>query len=144
MAISSYKVFLMKGTGTGTVTWEKLVDIKSHPAMGGAPNLLDATTLSNKMRVYINGIQDLGDGLPFTANYDPTEYQTLKALEGQQNQYALWFGGTETGGVLTPDGSMGKFSWTGELSVYVDEAGVDEVEEMQITIAPSTDITFEV
>lgn len=34
MAISSYKAFLMKGTGTGTLTWTKLVDIKDFPDLG--------------------------------------------------------------------------------------------------------------
>ena len=32
MAISTYKVFLMKKTGT---TYEKLVDIKDYPDLGG-------------------------------------------------------------------------------------------------------------
>lgn len=34
MAISSYKAFLMKGTGTTTLTWTKLVDIKDFPDLG--------------------------------------------------------------------------------------------------------------
>ena len=32
MAISTYKVFLMKQSGT---TWAKLVDIKDYPDLGG-------------------------------------------------------------------------------------------------------------
>lgn len=35
MATSSFKVFLMHGTGTGTLTWAKLVDIKDFPDLGG-------------------------------------------------------------------------------------------------------------
>ena len=103
--------------------------------------MLETTTLSDNMQTYIAGIQSL-DGLTFTANYDMEDFQTLKALEGEENDYAVWFGGTESGGVVTPDGSNGKFSFDGELSVYPVGGGVNEVVDMNITIAPSTVITF--
>lgn len=46
MAISTYKVFLMKGTTSGSsTTYEKLVDIKDFPDLGGAPEMLETTTL---------------------------------------------------------------------------------------------------
>lgn len=141
-AISTYKVFLMKGTeSSGTTTWAKLVDIKEFPDLGGEPEMLETTTLSDKMQTYIAGIQSL-DGLNFTTNYNLTDFQTLKALEGQKNKYAVWFGGTESGGVVTPDGSNGKFSFEGELSVYPVGGGVNEVVDMNISIAPSTVIEF--
>ena len=34
MARSTYKTYLMKGTGTSTVTYSKLVDIKEFPDLG--------------------------------------------------------------------------------------------------------------
>lgn len=34
MAISSFKATLMKGSGTTTQTWSKLVDIKDFPDLG--------------------------------------------------------------------------------------------------------------
>lgn len=140
MAISTYKVFLMHKASGGT-SYSKLVDIKEFPDLGGEPELLETTTLSDKMQTYIAGIQSL-EGLTFLANYDLTDFQTLKALEESDEEFAVWFGGTETEGVLTPDGSNGKFSFTGQLSVYPVGAGVNEVVDMSITIAPSTVITF--
>jgi hypothetical protein len=140
MAISTYKVFLMKKATEGG-TYSKLIDIKEFPDLGGEPEMLETTTLSDNMQTYISGIQSL-DGLSFTANYDVTQFQTLKALEGQQNSYAVWFGGTESAGVITPDGSNGKFAFDGELSVYPVGGGVNEVVGMNITIAPSTPIAF--
>lgn len=139
MAISTYKVFLMK-KDTGD-TWKKLIDIKEFPDLGGEPEMLETTTLSDNMQTYIAGIQSL-DGLSFSANYDVTDFQTLKALEGKKESYAVWFGGTEAAGTVTPDGSNGKFSFDGELSVYPVGGGVNEVVGMNITIAPSTPITF--
>ena len=68
--------------------------------------------------------------------------QKLKALEGKTNSYAVWFGGQESGGVVTPDGSNGKFEFDGQLSVYPVGGGVNEVVDMNISIAPSTPITF--
>lgn len=138
MAISTYKVFLMK-KGSGD-TYSKLIDIKDFPDLGGAPELLETTTLSDKMQTYIPGIQS-NDALEFTANYTKADYETLAALADAEADYAVWFGGTESGGVVTPDGSNGKFSFTGTLSVHVVGGGVNEVVDMNITITPSTVIT---
>ena len=139
MAISTYKIFLMmKGSGS---TYEKLVDIKDFPDLGGAPEMLETTTLSDKMQTYIPGIQSL-DALEFTANYTKTDFTTLKALEGQEKEFAVWFGASESGGTLTPNGSDGKFEFKGQLSVFPVGGGVNEVVDMTITIAPSTPITM--
>ena len=86
MAISTYKVFLMKKGDTGD-TWSKLVDIKEFPDLGGEPEMLETTTLSDNMQTYIAGIQSL-DGLSFSANYDMTTFKTLKALEGKKASLA--------------------------------------------------------
>ena len=69
MAISTYKVFLMKKKTTPEETYEKLVDIKEFPDLGGDPELLETTTLSDKMQTYVNGVQS-NDGMTFNANYD--------------------------------------------------------------------------
>lgn len=145
MAISTYKVFLMKkkdGGGDGTSTWEKLIDIKEFPDLGGAPEMLETTTLSDKMQTYIPGIQSL-DSLEFTTNYTLEEYKKLKALDGVENDYAVWFGGTEAGDTVTPTGTDGKFKFKGALSVYANGAGTNEVVDMTINIAPSTPITMD-
>lgn len=33
--ISSFQTYLMVGSGSGTITWSKLVDIKEFPDLGG-------------------------------------------------------------------------------------------------------------
>lgn len=139
MAISTYKVFLMMKGESGE-TYEKLVDIKDFPDLGGSPEMLETTTLSDGMQTYIAGIQSL-DALEFTANYTKTDYDKLKALDGKTKSYAVWFGGSVAGGVATPTGDDGKFQFNGQLSVYPVGGGVNEVVEMKIAIAPSTPIT---
>lgn len=141
MAISTYKVFLMKGTNSGSsTTYEKLVDIKDFPDLGGAPEMLETTTLSDKMQTYIPGIQSL-DALEFNANYTKEEFTTLKALEGQELELAVWFGGNESNGTLTPTGADGKFNFKGYVSVFVVGGGTNEVIGMTVSVAPSTPIT---
>ncbi len=132
--ISTYKIFLMQ---KNTAAWEKLIDIKEFPDLGGAPEMLETTTLSDKMQTYIPGIQSL-DSLEFTANYTLEEYKKLKAMEGTEKEFAVWFGGTEAGDTVTPTGDSGKFKFKGSLSVYANGGGTNEVVEMTITIAPST------
>jgi hypothetical protein len=138
MAISTYKIFLMKKNES---TYEKLVDIKDFPDLGGTPEMLETTTLSDGMQTYIAGIQSL-DALEFNANYDLEEFKKLKALEGVDNEYAVWFGGTVENGVATPTGENGKFNFKGYLSVFPVGGGVNEVVGMTITVAPSTPITL--
>lgn len=136
MAISTYKVFLMQKNATA---WEKLIDIKEFPDLGGSPEMLETTTLSDRMQTYIPGIQSL-DALEFSANYTLDDYKKLQALEGQEKEYAVWLGGKETGETLTPTGDAGKFTFKGQLSVFPVGGGVNEVVGMTITIAPSTPI----
>ncbi len=137
MAISTYKVFLMK---KDTDAYKKLVDIKDFPDLGGSPEMLETTTLSDKMQTYIPGIQSL-DALEFNANYTKEEFTKLKALEGQELELAVWFGGDEANGTLTPTGNDGKFNFKGYVSVFVVGGGTNEVVGMTVAVAPSTPIT---
>lgn len=141
MAISTYKIFLMQ-SADGESTWEKLIDIKDFPDLGGTPEMLETTTLSDGMQTYIPGIQSL-DALEFTANYNLEDYKKLKGMKGTEKHLAVWFGGTESGDTVTPTGTDGKFKFKGQLSVYPVGGGVNEVVDMKITIAPSTPITLD-
>ena len=135
MAISSYKTFLMIKNGG---TWSKLIDIKDYPDLGGERPQLDATTLSDGKHQYIADIEDI-DTLTFTANYNNAPFATLKALKGQQIEYAVWLGASvdENTGVATPTGSEGVFTFTGDLDVYKNGHGVSEVQDMTINIIVS-------
>ena len=137
MAISTYKVFLMKKE---TDAYKKLVDIKDFPDLGGSPEMLETTTLSDKMQTYIPGIQSL-DALEFNANYTKEEFTKRKALEGQERELAVWCGGNESNSTLTPTGDDGKFNFKGYVSVFVVGGGTNEVVGMTVAVAPSTPIT---
>lgn len=140
-ARSTYKVFLMYKASAST-DYALLVPIKDFPDLGGEPELLETTTLSDPMQTFIKGIQSL-DALTFTTNYNLVDYKKVKDLEGTKYSFSVWFGGTGEGSTLVPTGSDGKWNFDGELSVYVNGGGVNEVVNMTITIAPSTPIEFE-
>ena len=131
MAISTYGISLMYKDSTGG-TFTKLVDIKDFPDLGGAPEMLETTTLSDNMQTYIPGIQNL-DALEFTANYTKADFTKIKAMEGKPTEFAVYFGA---------EGADGKFLFSGQVSVFPVGSGVNEVVEMTITIAPSTPITM--
>lgn len=138
MAISTYKSFLMHKKAS---TYEKLIDIKSFPDLGGAPELLETTTLSNGVTTHIMGVQTL-DAMEFECNYTLEDYTKLKAMEGTETDFAVWLGGTVSNGVATPTGSDGKFEFKGQLSVCVNGGGVNEVVNMTVSIVASTAITL--
>lgn len=141
MAITTKYTFLMKKDSS---TYTKLVDIKSFPDLGGSPDMLDKTTLSDAAYTYLLGLQS-SDGLQFNCNYDKTDYEKLEALRDREQEYSVWFGGTPgstADAAPTPTGTDGKFDFKGYLSVYVSGGEVNGVVEMTVVIAPSTRIAM--
>lgn len=128
MAISTYLATLKWGTDASSV--KKVVDIKEFPDLMGEPNMLETTTMSDAAQTYIPGIKSM-DSMSFTYNYDKTVFAAVKADEGKPLYYALEFS----------DGS--KFTWQGSHTATMAGAGVDEVVEAGITIAPSTEVVFD-
>lgn len=138
MAISTYKVFLMMQGED--LAYAPLIPIKQFPDLMQAPENLETTTFSDSSRTYIPGIQE-SENLEFQGNYDKSDFQRLKDLEGQDLHLAVWLGGDESGSSVTPTGSEGRFEFVGRISVSVSGGGVNEVVNMTITVTPSTDIT---
>lgn len=140
MALSSYKTFLMVKEDND---WVELVPIKSAPATGSDPEMLQTTTLKDAQHTYVKGVQS-NEIKKFTANYTLADYTAVVAYKDVANtDYAIWYGGTDNAsGVATPTGSDGKFTFKGTLDVYVNEMSVDAVKEMTITIVPETPVTL--
>ena len=144
MATITYMSFLMHGTGTGTLTWADLCPIKDYPDFMNDVNAIDITDLQQNMHTYIMGLKDTGGDMAFTANYDKTNFTTVKALEGTEQNLAIWFGGTEgQDGTVTPTGTDGKWTFKGYVSVGIVGKGADEAREMQIHVTPTTVMAFE-
>lgn len=54
MATSTYMTFLMHKNNS---TYEKLIDITEFPDLGTDPEMLETTTLSDRMQTFIMGIE---------------------------------------------------------------------------------------
>lgn len=142
--MNTYKSFLMQGTTSGSTTsWAKLIDIKDYPDLFSTPEALDKTTLSDRSRTYDLGIEET-DVMEFTANYSLSDFTKIRALQDQELDLAVWFGGTEnTDGTVAPTGSDGKFSFKGKVAASIVGKGVNEVREMKIAVAPTSAIVVD-
>lgn len=149
------------GSGSST-SYEILCPITDFPDLGGEPEMLQTTTLGDKAHTYIEGIQSM-DALTFTTNlyfgdettkgsflyikknYDSTSDSHEFAIDFIKDPYGTGAAG-ETG---LPSSSTGnsavllRAKWTGQLSIWVNGGGVDEVVSCTISISPSTPITYE-
>lgn len=133
MAISSYGIQL-KYKPSGQSAYSTLVDVKEVPDLQSAPDALETTTTSDSAQTYIMGIKN-SDSMEFTCNYDKSDYQKIVALEGSEQNLAIYFGNDLNGG-------DGIFSFTGYVACTVSGAGVNEVVEMTVTVVPSSVMTF--
>lgn len=128
MAVTTQTTTL--SSGTDGVAFTKLVDIINYPDMGSAPSKLDTTTLSaTKFKTSMLGLQEVPD-LTFEANYDKATYTTISSMTGTR-YFRLAFGSTD-----------GKFEWQGQIQVYANGGGIDEVRKMTIVLSAETPITF--
>lgn len=140
MPRTTYKTYLMHSED-GTA-WEKFIDVKETPDLGSTPPTIDVTTLSDGQKMYLNDIIDTGN-LEFTANWDKDDFKKLKAVEGKKGEkWAIWYGGKEVSGAMTPDGSEGKFEFEGELAVWAKGNTVSASSDIGFSIAPSTEIKY--
>lgn len=131
---STIDTFLLSKSGS---TYTILYPIKDYSDLGGAPESIDVTTLSDHVRHSVPGLQDT-DNVEFTSNYDKTDFQSGKALEGEEGTYAVAFGSSAANKV----GSEGVFEFNGYLTVTVSGGGVNDAREMVTTINLTSDISF--
>lgn len=130
MAIST-AITTLKYSTLPVTTYEKLVDIVNYPDLGASPSKLDTTDLTQPtFKTSILGLQEIPD-LTFECNYDEAAYTAIVALAGQTLGFQLAFGSAD-----------GTFTWQGQVAVFANGAGVDEVRKMTVTVSTSTPIVF--
>lgn len=126
MAKCTNVTFLMH-KGASDTTFTKLIDITDYPDLGGETEKIDVTTLSDRKKRTINGIEDTGDGLTFKAWYEKSDYERLLAIQtaGTVDTYQLWFG---------ENGADGIWEWSGVMSVYPNGGTSNNAREMSFSI----------
>lgn len=147
MAQTTIGTFLMYRE-TEEAEWQKLVDIKDYPDLGGAPERIQSTTLSNRQHTYENGVQDVAER-QFTANYGSDEFETLETMmkSGKEYEFGVWFDlaptlDASTGKLEPNESTCDKFTFKGKVNVYPPGGGVNAIRDMLISLSSSTDIVF--
>ncbi|WIF95015.1 phage tail tube protein [Caminicella sporogenes] len=125
------KLFYKAKGDTDFTEIELLMEV---PELGGDPEKIDVTTLSDKVKKYIPGVKDLGD-LAFKFLYDNStvnsNYRVLKGLE-ENNTLATFK-------VQYPDGTAHEFD--AYVSVKMDAAAVNAALTFTATFSLQSDIT---
>ena len=111
-----------------TSKYSKLVDITSYPQIGGEPEQVDVTTMSDTKHRYINGLEDT-ERLEFGANYRKSDYSKLNTISAADavRTYSLCFGDML--------GTDGRFEWSGRLSLYLSAGESGAARGMSFTIS---------
>ena len=108
-----------------------LIPIKEYPDMGGSPELLETTDLTDEAQTHVLGVQS-NPGLEFTANY--TQDSFLAVVEKARADY--WYM------VEKKSGEEGMFVFSGQHETWLAGAGVNAVPECKIMVAPSSKVAF--
>lgn len=117
--------------GASFTTIEHLMEV---PELGGDPEKVEVTTLSDAVKKYIPGVKDLGD-LAFKFLYDnetsTSNYRILKGLQ-DANKAAIFK-------VEYPDGTGHEF--TAFVNVKMDAAAVNAAMTFTASMSLQSDIT---
>ena len=126
-----------KPASSDLAKFKKVIDIKDYPDLGGKPETIETTTLSEETQTSVNGVQKL-DSFEFTANYTKDKYAALKAIDAKGNGewWAIYMGAAADG--VTPDGHDGIVVWQGGSTTFITSGGVNKVREMKTTISVGT------
>ena len=114
------------------LSYKKLTPIRDYPDMGGSPSSIDISDLDSDKSKSLLGPEEI-DTLPFTCNYDKTEYMKIKAMKktGKIYYFALVYG---------EDGQDGADIWQGQISVYKQGGAFGDAKTMIVTTSVVSDI----
>lgn len=127
-AVTTYPVTLKCGSSQATLA--ELAEIKDFSDLGGAPEMLDKSTMKDKTKTFKKGIQS-ASAIDFTVNYNLPDYQKVKAAADTHQLYCLEFG---EGGV------DGVHYWWGEHSAWLAGGAVNAIVDIKISCAPATEV----
>lgn len=144
MAHSTMGIFLMYKASTNAESYTKLCDITSTPDLEQTPEALDATTLSDFMHKYVQGLKDPGGSLEFGAWFTAADMTTVNAIANTEVDLAIWYGGTVASGAttVTPSGSILKAAFTGYVNYAPAGAEVDAVIPANVTVTPTSAMAY--
>lgn len=137
---------LCASTDAGAIhAWVQPICLTDVPDIGGTPSRIETTTLCDKQKTYIQGIEDAGESLDFTANYVHNAFVAMKKHLVGELPIKVVFGGISTDtieGTTQLSGNQGCAYFNGEVNVSINGFGVDEVVPMTISITISSEVKY--
>lgn len=138
MAAAEGKAYATIGTTLeystdGSSGWTELSKIKTFPELGGTPEQIETTDLTDEIQTFVLGVQQL-DVMEFEANYSPAAFQKVKEQEGKDLHYRVKLG---------KEGALGSVKWQGQHSVRISEGEVNGAIGMIISCSASTVLDFD-
>lgn len=112
-----------------TDVFTDLENLQEIPDLGGEPESVEVTVLSDAAHMYIPGLLNYGDSLGFKFLYEKTQFTALAALDD-----------SVTWKVTLPDATTCTFSGRG--SVKLDGAGTNAALTYTLNIKPETEMVF--
>lgn len=107
----------------------ELTNLMEIPDLGGEKESVEVTTLADAAHMYIDGLLNYGDSLPFKFLYEAAQFTQLQA----NTTTSQWK-------VTMPDGAACTFSGTG--SVKLDGVGTNNVLTYTLSIKPSSEMVW--
>ena len=124
-----------------TSTYKDIPNLQSIPQLGGDPEKIDVTVLTDTAKRYINGLQDF-DALEFVFLFDPDvsdgAWSTLSEMSRSDDKD--W-----RVSIPKKNGSTTEyvtFSFTGQPSVKMNEVNVNEALTFTLSIQLSGEMTI--
>lgn len=128
MAVLSKGITLSYRVGEAA-EYTELTNLQEIPELGGTAESVEITCLADAAHMYMDGILNYGDNLPFKFLYAKEQFELLNELEGSTG----WQ-------VELPDGLT--FSFTGTSSVKLDGVGVNAALTYTLAIKPDSEMVL--
>lgn len=126
MAVLSKGITLSYKSGEAA-DYTLLTNLQEIPEMGGTAESVEITCLEDVAHMYMDGILNYGDNLPFKFLYKKEQFELLNDLEGSNG----WK-------VTLPDGLA--YTFTGTSSIKLDGVGVNAALTYTLAIKPDSEM----
>lgn len=116
----------------GSTGWTELSKIKTFPALGGTPEQIDVTDMTDEISAFVLGVQQL-DVLEFECNYSPAVFQSVQEQASKDLHYRIKLG---------KEGALGSATWQGQHTVRITEGEVNGSIGMTISCSATSKIAI--
>lgn len=131
--VGTHKIKVYYKTSAAAEQYTHLVNVDSFPDLGGSKDKIEVTNLSDSCHRYIDGIDNYGDTLTFTAYFDKTEFAAVSALTG-----IIYWKVEIDDDVSNPT----TCTFTGSVNFQIAGGGVGEAVKYNINITPNSAMVF--